>query len=223
MKSKTLLPLLLLGLLAASPVPSPKQTTARVMGEYVEARTASVFAGPCHYNAELITDGRQALMAWNITAGKWNGVDLAGVRAMASVTADDSLGNAKATRTSELVVDRSATDAQVNAVVNMIKTEAATQLGTISTPTRATILFSHDSTGYTITASGFGDMTIQPMPNNECCSQPHNVWYSPLSPTENRKVGYTQSADYTAGTNGATWERSDENSAFYGTFSFEAR
>ena len=54
--------------------------TSFVRGEYVEVRTASVFAGACHYNGELTTAGRDALMAWNVKSGAWRGVDLAGVR-----------------------------------------------------------------------------------------------------------------------------------------------
>jgi hypothetical protein len=70
-----------------------------------------------------------------------------------------------------------------------------------------------------VSADGFADMTVRALPNNECCTQPHLVWYTPLMPIQHRKVGYTESADYTAGTNGETWQREDENSAFYGSFS----
>ncbi|HEX8117567.1 MAG TPA: hypothetical protein VF521_09860, partial [Pyrinomonadaceae bacterium] len=52
-------------------------------GVYVEARTASVFAGACHYNGELTTAGREAVMAWSVKEGSWGGVSLAGVSALA--------------------------------------------------------------------------------------------------------------------------------------------
>ena len=42
---------------------------ARITGEYVEARTAEVFAGGCMMNSEAETLGRQAVMAWRITSG----------------------------------------------------------------------------------------------------------------------------------------------------------
>jgi hypothetical protein len=44
----------------SSPVASSKIT-----GDYIEARTAAVFAGACHYNGELVTTGHDAIMAWN--------------------------------------------------------------------------------------------------------------------------------------------------------------
>src|SRR6266851_8826683 len=80
-----------------------------VKGDYVEVRTASVFAGACHFNGEVTTTGREALMAWSITSGKWKGVDLTGLRAIASVSADDNLSNSQARRRAEVIVDKSAT------------------------------------------------------------------------------------------------------------------
>ena len=56
------------------------------------------------------------------------------------------------------------------------------------------------------------------MPDRACCSQPELVWYQPLMPIEGRRVGYTESAWLDAASIGSTWQRSDENSAFYGTF-----
>ena len=41
----------------------------RITGEYVEARTAEVFAGGCIMNSEAETLGRQAILAWRITSG----------------------------------------------------------------------------------------------------------------------------------------------------------
>src|SRR5438309_8146358 len=99
---------------AAGAAGAPK--AANVTGDYVEARTASVFAGACHYNGELVTTGRDAIMAWSFTSGSFHGTDLSGVRAMASVTADDNLSQEHATRKAELIVDTHATQAQVSAL-----------------------------------------------------------------------------------------------------------
>src|SRR5690348_11861200 len=87
---------------------SSQAENVSVRGQYVEVRTASVFAGACHYNGEVITSGRDALMAWNVTAGKWNGVDLAGVRAMAIVNSASNLSEQDAARQSEIIIDSAA-------------------------------------------------------------------------------------------------------------------
>src|SRR5688572_6775762 len=89
-------------------------------GEYVEVRTASVFAGACHYNGEVVTTGRDALMAWNVTSGKWQNVDLTGVRAMAIVNSNSNLAEAGATRQSEVIIDSSATREQAQAMLSAL-------------------------------------------------------------------------------------------------------
>jgi hypothetical protein len=222
MKIRSILPIVLLGFTAYTSVPStiaPKKPDTQIAGDYVEARTASVFAGACHYNGELVTEGRNAILAWNISRGSWNGVDLTGVRAMAALSSDQNLGDDRAVRKCELVVDSSVSDAQASAVADWLRSFDSAQLGTILPARRTAISFHHDDGLYTVHASGYADMAVQPMPNNECCTQPHLVWYNPLMPLEHRKVGYTQSASYIAGTAGDPWDRWDENSAFYGRFS----
>src|SRR5215471_15954329 len=87
---------------------SSRAESVQIRGDYLEVRTASVFAGACHYNGEVTTTGRDALMAWNVTSGKWQGVDLSGVRAMAIISADANLADKNAARKTELVIDSSA-------------------------------------------------------------------------------------------------------------------
>src|SRR6185312_16919690 len=90
---KTILACALLLVAGAAPAVVPQTSTkAPITGDYVEARTASVFAGACHYNGELVTTGRDAIAAWSFASGTWHGVDLSGVRAVAAISADNNLG-----------------------------------------------------------------------------------------------------------------------------------
>src|SRR6476469_7177315 len=99
-------------------------------GDYVEVRTASVFAGACHFNGEVVTTGREAMIAWNVTSGKWQGIDLTGVRVMAFISSDSNLGDKDAARQSEIVID-SSTRPQSLAMLNAIKEKYAASLGNI--------------------------------------------------------------------------------------------
>jgi len=189
----------------------------RITGDYVEARTASVFAGACHYNGELVTIGREAILAWNFTGGSINGVDLRGLRAVAAVTSNANLGDEQADRRTELAVDSSATDQQVAALKSLLQSSRGSQLGQIVAIRRTPVTFSHGDKGYVVEAAGFASMSVQYMPDDSCCAQPNLVWYSPLSLLEHRKVGFTESASFT-GAIGDHWQRSGENSAFYGDF-----
>jgi hypothetical protein len=194
--------------------------TTEIRGDYVEVRTASVFAGACHYNGELTTAGREALMAWNLTSGRWQGVDLAGVRAMAIVTADANLANNDAGRRSELIVDSSASAAQATAFAEALRDRYVQSLGRIVAVRRLPVSFQHQGKTYAVNAGQEAVIKIESMPNDLCCKMPNLVWYSPLVSLSNRKVGYTLDASYAGGILGDAWERSGENSAFYGTASF---
>jgi hypothetical protein len=197
-----------------------KAETQGIKGDYVEVRTASVFAGACHYNGELTTAGRDALMAWSVTSGAWNGVDLTGVRAVAIVSASENLSDQNATRHSEILIGENASDAQSRAMLAALKSQYATSLGEITAVRRKPLSFDHQGKSYAVKADSFASITIEAMPDDLCCKMPQLVWYSPLVPLQNRKVGYTKQAIYSGGDVGQPWRRSGENSAFYGSFAF---
>jgi hypothetical protein len=208
-----------LALLVSAARPTLPAGATKIAGDYVEARTASVFAGACHYNGELVTTGHEAIAAWNFSSGTWHGVDLAGVAALAAIGSDANLGQ-NATRKAELVVDSSASEAQARAIASLLAQKCGQQLGQIVSVRQAPIAFKHISNEYRVKAENFAAISVRPMPNNECCAQPNLVWYAPLAPLEHRKVGYTDSASYKAGTISDPWQRAGENSAFYGAFSW---
>ena len=200
--------------------PNSRAETEAVKGEYVEVRTASVFAGACHYNGELTTTGRDALMAWNVKSGQWQGVDLAGVRAVAIVSATENLADNNALRQSEIIIGEDASDAQSRAMLGALKSRYVTSLGKIISVRRGPLSFEHKGKAYSVRADRFASIDIEAMPDDLCCKMPQLVWYSPLVPLENRKVGYTTKALYEGGDVCDPWQRSGENSAFYGNFAF---
>ena len=50
----------------------------RIVGSYVESRSADVYVGACFGNSQLGLAGKEGTMAWKITSGEINGVSLAG-------------------------------------------------------------------------------------------------------------------------------------------------
>ena len=197
---------------------SSRAESISLRGDYVEVRTASVFAGACHYNGEVVTTGRDALMAWNVTSGKWQGVDLTGVRVLAIVSADANLGESNAARQSEIIIDSSASRTQALAITNALKEKYAASLGKIVEVRTAPITFERNGRTYAVVTNEAA-INVEAMPNDLCCKMPNLVWYAPLVGLENRKVGYTSKALYSGKVVGEPWSRSGENSAFYGTFS----
>src|SRR5438270_10272683 len=88
-----------------------------VSGQYVEARTAEVFTGGCIMGSEAETVGKQAVLAWRVDRGSFNGVSLDGLSVVAAVVGDRNLGiqeigGGKAATRSALYVDNRANAAQ---------------------------------------------------------------------------------------------------------------
>ena len=95
-----------------------------VSGKYVEARTAEVFTGGCIMGSEAETVGKQAVLAWKVDRGSYNGISLDGLSVVAAVAGDRNLGiveigGAKANIRSSVFVDDRANAAQRIALVAM--------------------------------------------------------------------------------------------------------
>jgi hypothetical protein len=108
--------------LAASPLLAGGKGS--VTGEYVEARTAEVFTGGCIMNSEAETMGKQAVLAWKVDRGSFNGVPLDGLSVVAALSGDRNLGmtemgGEKPTVRSAMFVDEHANGAQQLALVAM--------------------------------------------------------------------------------------------------------
>src|SRR6202171_2236674 len=97
---------------------------AHVTGEYVEARTAEIFTGGCIMGSEAETVGKQAVLAWKVDRGSFNGVSLDGLSVVAAVAGDRNLGiqeigGGKANIRSSVFVDDRDNAAQRLALVAM--------------------------------------------------------------------------------------------------------
>jgi hypothetical protein len=99
----------------------------QVRGDYMESRSADVYVAQCFANGETGLNGKQALLAWKIDSGSWNGVKLDGLHVAGAVTANATLGDpygdpypAKVV----MMVDDRATAAQREALVSFAQHEA---------------------------------------------------------------------------------------------------
>src|SRR5258706_2720014 len=64
-----------------------------LQGDYVEARTADVYTGPCFANSEVDLVGNLAVFGWKINQGEFQGVKLDGLSVVGVVKANSTLGN----------------------------------------------------------------------------------------------------------------------------------
>src|SRR5215203_568761 len=132
--------------------------SGKITGDYVEARTAEVFAGGCIMSSEAETIGRQAVLAWRIKTGRFNDVALDGLAVMAAVSGDRNLGireiggAAPAWVKASVIVDERATTAQRDALVGFVKAASGALIDEVVEVRAAPIRF--QATAHQIEVSG---------------------------------------------------------------------
>ena len=99
-----------------------------IRGDYMETRSADVYTGQCFANGEVNLVGNEAILAWHVRNGSWDGVSLEGLTVAAAVKANGTLGDpyespypAKAV----LLVDDQASAQQQAALVHFAQFSAA--------------------------------------------------------------------------------------------------
>ncbi len=92
-----------------------------------------MFTGPCFSNAEVFIYGNHAVMAWKVTEGSWNGVDLSGLCVAAAVNGTTTFSEDKPEKASAvLIVDAKASDSQRAALIDMAKSLGGKRLNQIA-------------------------------------------------------------------------------------------
>ncbi|MFN3651733.1 MAG: DUF1326 domain-containing protein [Armatimonadota bacterium] len=197
---------------------SAAQAAPAVTGEYVEARSANVFVGACHHEGEILTAGRNAVLAWKMTGGEYQGVSMEGVNVVAVVAADKHLKFDDAKRRSVVYLSEAATPAQRQAAAALLKERAAGALGEVVDVRVAPVRFDSAKDMFTVAVDGRASMKIKKGTAELCCKQPYEVWGKPFIPVKAAKTGYCVNVEYRDGTLLKAWSATDQNNAFFGEF-----
>jgi Protein of unknown function (DUF1326) len=210
---------------AASEVAADGSVVSRssaITGRYVEARSASVYAGACHYGAESTTAGREAVLAWQLDGGSYEGFPLDGVELIAAVRADVNLAERDAARSSVVYLDEDLPMPKRAAALAWLKREHGAALGTIESVRTAQVEVSCDGDAYHVRAGDWVRLEGQAMPDRACCTMPSNVWYKPMVALEGRLVGESVLFAVDDPALGPPFERRAENDAFLGSLAAPA-
>jgi hypothetical protein len=190
-----------------------------VTGQYIEARSCSVYAGPCHYGSEFTTAGREAVMAWQVREGAFEGQKLDGLAVVAAVAAGDNLAVTGPRRT-VFYVDERATPAQRDALIRLLRAKAGADFGTVVAVRPAPVRFEAKAEGTHVTIPHVARLDASPMPDAACCRWPGNRWYDPLARAEGVRVGNAAVSEYEDALLNVRWTQRGQNSVMYGDFSF---
>ena len=193
--------------------------TPSVQGEYIEARSASVYVGPCHFGAEYVEGGKEATLIWNVHSGIWNNVSLNGLTVVAVVSAKNNLAIDTKTRKSVLYIDTKATPEQRAALTDMLTTKRADVLGKVVATQTVPITFTKEGTKYDVTVGKVLTLSANRYPCAHC-TQPHQIWYDPLTKIQNAIVGKSEVYRYKDTHLSVNWQQGEAaNNVFVGSFS----
>jgi hypothetical protein len=194
-----------------------------VSGAYVEARTAEVFTGGCIMNSEAETMGKQAVLAWKVDRGSFNGIAIDGLSVVAAMSGDRNLGMTEmggdkpAVRTA-MFVDQRANAAQQIALVAMASELSKGLVGTIVQVTPAPIEFADHGGEISVAAPNLTLAVSKHLTHDPTCGAMQ--WFHPFSSMDDSEMGVTNQHLFTGSALGTKWSDPNKRSAFFGTFSY---
>jgi hypothetical protein len=214
-------------------------SAAGIRGDYVEARNADVFTGPCFSNAEVFIYGKQAVLAWRVNEGSWNGVDLAGLCVAAAVQgnttfSEDNPDKAQAV----LIVDARGSARQREALIDLAKTLGGSRLGHVSAIVATRMQLTLEShpvsksdaahSGHAMPqtprasfwAAGVAQIVTRPLDDRDHFCGNEVVAYAPLSKSVEVQPAYTLGHEFNGGGLDTRWDDPNCRSSFVGHFAY---
>jgi hypothetical protein len=215
-------------LFAAAFLPAATLQAVQIEGDYLESRSCDIYTGPCFANAELGLTGRQAVMAWSIDRGEFEGVDLTGLKAVAAVRSVDTLGFGvgitvrNELNKSVLLLDQGATPAQQAALEKFVRAKAGSTLGEVVRVASMPIDLQLDHVDMTarLKAGKEVSMETRKLGKNDCVCTNEQIYYPPLVAVENAEPAYTVENAYRGRGLGAQWDHTRSRSSFLATFAY---
>jgi hypothetical protein len=227
MRSMNRLPLLTgsLLILAVALLPAPAGAT-QIQGDYLETRSADVWTGPCFANSETGLVGREAILAWRVQKGAWQGVSLDGLSVVGVVKASATLGDpfgkpypAEAV----MIVDQRADADQRRALVAFAQEMGGGILDSVVRTEIAPIAMSvgHDgdqeATG-SLLAGSLVDIETRAVADRDRHCGNEVTYYPPLAPTSHALPAVAVTDHYRGDVLGVSWTVHDKRNAFVGEF-----
>jgi hypothetical protein len=201
-----------------------------ISGSYIEARTADVWTGPCFANGEIDMNGREAIFAWKIDTGSWQGVDVSGLAVVGVVRTVHTLGDPYQPvnpATAALIVDNRANREQRLALEGFAKAMAGDLLQNVVAvdyqPIELTIANNNIHGGAArLTAGSLAAIQTRALAATDHTCGNEDVFYPPLTPLEHAMPAYALADSYSGSALGETWSSPYRRSGFLGTFHVRA-
>lgn len=202
------------------------QNRTQLAGEYVEARTADVYTGPCFANSEVDLVGNLAVFGWKVNKGMWQGVSLDGLSVVGVVKANSTLGDVHGTAypvKSVLIVDETATPEQRLALKSFAQRMGGDLLQDVVRVDYQPIQFTLEgdnlhSAKAKLSAGTLAQIQTRAINSGDHLCSNEVTWYPPLTKLDHSMPAYALAHSYRGTGLNTTWSSPEKRSAFVGSF-----
>jgi len=196
----------------------------QIRGDYIETRTSDIYTGQCFANSEVNLVGKEAILAWHVENGSWDGVALDGLSVAAAIHARATLGDpydnpypAK----SVILVDERATPRQRAALVGFAQQMGGPLLKDTGQviPTTMEMIVNHQRHGVALLRAGrFATVQTRSLTDQDHVCGNEMTFYPPLTQVAHSMPAVAVTDAYDGPGLGESWDLRGQRSAFVGTF-----
>jgi len=196
------------------------ESPSQIAGDYVEARSNHVYTCGCLYSGEMVTGGREAILAWSFDGGSYNGTTLEGVRALAVLSGEENLSIQGMPRRTVLYLDGVNSERQQDAVVSLIKQRYPGAVGEIIAVKIAPIVFRKLHGSVDVEVPGVAKVSERTAVLPEDAHRGSSRWYEPFIPLTEATLAATTFYDYQGSDFSKHWQEPDAGiTGYFGRFS----
>jgi Protein of unknown function (DUF1326) len=196
----------------------------QIRGDYVETRSADIYTGQCFANGEVNLVGDEAILAWHVQSGSWDGVPLDGLTVAAAVHAHATLGDPYANpypARAVLLVDDQANARQSSALVAFARQMGGDLLRhaeqVIAAPMELVVNPEHHGVAL-LRAGRFATVQTRPVNDKDHLCGNEVTFYPPLTQLAHSMPAVALTDSYRGPGLDVDWESHGRRSAFVGTF-----
>ena len=195
-----------------------------IRGDYIETRSADVYTGQCFANGEVNLVGNEAILAWHVQSGSWDGVPLQGLTVAAAVRANGTLGDPYETpypAKAVLLVDDQASAQQRAALISFAAHMGGELLQNVAQviPVQMELVVNAEHHGAAMLRAGkFATVQTRSIGDQDHLCGNEVTFYPPLTEVAHSMPAVALTDTYSGPGLGVSWDFHGKRSAFVGTF-----
>ena len=196
----------------------------QIRGEYLETRSADVYTGQCFANGEVNLVGNEAILAWHVQSGSWDGVSLEGLSIAAAVRANGTLGDPYENpypANAVLLVDDQASPQQRAALASFAQHMGGELLKNVAQviPVQMELVVNAEHHGAAMFRAGeFATVQTRSIGENDHLCGNEVSYYPPLTELTHSMPAVALTDAYSGPGLGVSWNLHGKRSAFVGAF-----